>query len=96
MEFKSGKRRAGKSTNSKSEVRAIGSRISITDLLITPAASLQEGSYEEQARKNCFKEEAFQREEVQETEGVQALHQVQQPHKKSWTPNTRKTRKSKK
>jgi hypothetical protein len=34
-------------------------------------------------------------EEVQETEGVQALHQVQQ-HKKSWTPNTRKTRKSKK
>jgi hypothetical protein len=47
-------------------------------------------------RKNCFKEEAFQREEVQETEGVQALHQVQQPHKKSWTPNTRKTRKSKK
>jgi hypothetical protein len=35
-------------------------------------------------------------EKVQETEGVQALHQVQQPHKKSWTPNTRKTRKSKK
>jgi hypothetical protein len=42
------------------------------------------------------KKKHFQREEVQETEGVQALHQVQQPHKKSWTPNTRKTRKSKK
>jgi hypothetical protein len=37
MEFKSGGRK-GKSTNSKSEVRAIGSRISVYNgLLITPA-----------------------------------------------------------
>jgi hypothetical protein len=99
MEFKSGgKRRAGKSTNSKSEVRAIGSRISVYNGFANHTSG---NLYKKDLMKNkrgriVSKKKHFSEKKSKKLKGFKPFTKSNNPHKKSWTPNTRKTRKSKK
>lgn len=98
-EFKvGGKRRTGKSTNSKSEVRAIGSRISVYNGF---ARHTSGNLYKKDLMKNkrgriVSKKKHFSEKKSKKLKGFKPFTKSNNPHKRGWTPNTGKTRKSKK